>query len=142
MTSSGTFLDSNILCYLFGTDPTKADKAGQLLAEHPTISIQVLAEICNVASRNALMSWPEIEEFVSTIEGLAHVVPMTLEMHHAARKLAAVTQYTIYDSQIVAAAAFGGCSTVLSEDMQDGRVYTIGDASVRVVNPFVQSNTT
>jgi putative zinc finger/helix-turn-helix YgiT family protein len=84
------------------------------------------------------MSGPEIEEIVSTIEGLAQVVPMTLEMHHAARKLAAVTQYTIYDSQIVAAAAFGSCSTVLSEDMQDGRVYNIGDASVRVVNPFVQ----
>ena len=64
MPASSDFLDSNLLCYLFGTDDAKADRAGKLLADRPTISVQVLAEICNVASRKTRRSWAEIEEII------------------------------------------------------------------------------
>lgn len=61
---SPSFLDSNVICYLFGADSAKADRAGELLAMQPMISVQVLAEVCNVAHRKARLSWPEIEDII------------------------------------------------------------------------------
>jgi predicted nucleic acid-binding protein len=42
------------------------------------------------------------------------------------------TGFSFYDSLIVAAAVDTGCSTLLSEDLQDGRTVQ----GVKIVNPF------
>jgi predicted nucleic acid-binding protein len=42
------------------------------------------------------------------------------------------TGFSFYDSLIIAAAVDTGCSTLLSEDLQDGRTVQ----GVKIVNPF------
>ncbi len=136
MADSHAFLDSNILCYLFGTDPIKADRTSELLAEAPVISVQVLAELCHVASRKAKMSWTEIEEVMEVVTSVCEVVPLTAAIQATARRLAARTGYTIYDAQILAAAAGSGCETVWSEDMHDGHAITDFETPLVIRNPF------
>ena len=46
------------------------------------------------------------------------------------------TGYTIYDALIVTAAIESGCNTLLTEDLQHGRVIQ----SVRIVNPFLDAD--
>lgn len=130
------FLDSNVICYLFGSDPAKADRAGELLEAGATISVQVLAEVCNVASRKARLTWAEIEDVVEVVTTLCEVVPLTAEVQAQARALAARTGYTIYDAQILAAAAAAGCACVWSEDLQDGHQLTSLGNPLVIRNPF------
>jgi predicted nucleic acid-binding protein len=138
MPADGAFLDSNVVCYLFGADPAKADRAGELLSARPTISVQVLAEICNVARRKARRSWPEIEEIVEVLSALCDVVPLTAAIQAEARAIAARTGYTIYDAQILAAAAHAGCSTVWSEDLHDGHALSVQGQALTIRNPFAE----
>jgi hypothetical protein len=48
-------------------------------------------------------------------------VPITLEMHEAARRIAEKHGYQIYDALVVAAALDAGCDVLYSEDFQDGQ---------------------
>jgi predicted nucleic acid-binding protein len=139
MRASGDFLDSNVLCYLFGNDDAKADRAGELLANRPTISVQVLAEICNVASRKTRRSWAEIEEIIGTVSELCDILPLTLDVQAQARAIAARTGYTIYDAQILAAAGKADCSRVWSEDMHQGHRVEAFGMTVEIGNPFDSS---
>jgi predicted nucleic acid-binding protein len=130
------FLDSNILCYLFGSEPEKAARARALLVEEPTVSVQVLAEICNVARRKNRLSWSEIEEIIETVSDVCAVVPLTIDLQRQARAIAAATGYTIYDAQVLAAAAVAGCDIVWSEDMQDGHDLSALGVPLVIRNPF------
>lgn len=140
MPDKGDFLDSNVICYLFGADPAKADRAEELLALRPTISVQVLAEVCNVAHRKAKLTWAEIEDIIDVISALCVIVPLTAEIQAEARVLAARTGYTIYDAQILAAAATAGCALVWSEDMQNGHRLSVLGTVLEIRNPFAPSH--
>lgn len=130
------FVDSNVVCYLFGADPAKAERAETLLAKKPVISVQVLAEVCNVASRKSRRTWDEIEEIITTLCAVCEVVPLTQAVQASARAIAALTGYTIYDAQILAAAAKAGCAIVWSEDMQHGHRLTVCNVELEIHNPF------
>jgi len=136
MADRPAFLDSNVICYLFGADPAKADRAGELLALQPMISVQVLAEVCNVAHRKAKLTWAEIEDIIAVVSALCVIVPLTAAIQAEARALAARTGYPIYDAQILAAAAAGGCAMVWSEDLQDGHQITGHGLAMAIRNPF------
>ena len=128
------------MCYLFGTDDAKADRAGELLANRPTLSVQVLAEICNVASRKTRRSWAEIEDIIGTVSELCDILPLTLDVQAPARAIAARTGYTIYDAQILAAAGKAGCARVWSEDMHHGHHVEAFGVKVEIGNPFHSSD--
>jgi|SRR5579863_3978933 len=136
MADRPAFLDSSVICYLFGSDPAKADRAGELLALQPMISVQVLSELCNVARRKAKLSWAEIEDIIEVVNALCSIVPLTAEIQAEARVLAARTGYTIYDAQILAAAAAAGCALVWSEDLQDGHKLAGFGRPLAIRNPF------
>jgi predicted nucleic acid-binding protein len=136
MPAERAFLDSNLICYLFGSDPTKADRTEQLLTTRPVISVQVLAEVCNVGNRKAKLSWPEIEEIVAVVSALCDVIPLTADIQHQACAFAARTGYTIYDAQIIAAALSANCTCLWSEDMQDGHKLTSSGSALLIRNPF------
>lgn len=136
MPASLAFLDSNVVCYLFGSEPAKAAAARQLLSMRRAISVQVLAEVCNVAKRKAKMTWAEIEEIIGLVSGLCEVISLTPELQASARSIAGRTGYTIYDAQILAAAAQAGCGIVWSEDMQDGHRLTVEPVDLEIRNPF------
>lgn len=135
---SAVFLDSNVVCYLFGNDPAKAARARELLGEGPVISVQVLSELCNVAQRKAGMSWSEIEAVIEIVEDLCdRVVLFGGDTQARARAIAADTGYHIFDAQMLASAIEAGCYFVLSEDMQDGHQVAGVFGNVKIRNPFV-----
>jgi predicted nucleic acid-binding protein len=130
---SGNFFDSNVLLYATSLDHTKADRVRVLLASGGTISVQVLNEIAHVALRKFKMSWADTKSFLSTINDLLTVEPLTADTHATGLRLAERYGFAIYDSTIVAAALAADCGTLWSEDMQDGMLV---DHRLRIVNPF------
>ena len=133
MAAEPAFFDSNIICYLFGADPAKADRAAALLEGGGHISVQVLAEVTHVARRKAQLDWDATNEIIDTLTHLCAVRDLSLEIHQHARAIAQDHSYSIYDAQIIAAALASKCQTLWSEDMQDGQVF---EERLRIVNPF------
>jgi predicted nucleic acid-binding protein len=133
MPAEPVFFDSNIICYLFGNDEAKADRASAVLETGGHVSVQVLAEVTNVARGKARLSWDATNEIVGTITRLCSVHALSLEVHERARTIARDYGYTIYDAQIVAAALLAGCQTLWSEDMQDGQIF---EDRLGIKNPF------
>jgi predicted nucleic acid-binding protein len=68
MLAEPAFFDSNVICYLFGSDPAKADKAEALLSGGGTVSVQTLAEVTHVARRKARLEWTAIATIVETVD--------------------------------------------------------------------------
>ena len=98
--------------------------------------MQVINEFANVSRRKLGRSWAEIEAAIRDVLAvMAQPVSMTLAMSDAARRLAAEHGVSFYDALIVAAALDGGCTVLLTEDMQAGRSF----GGLRVVNPFAVS---
>lgn len=131
--SSGDFLDTNVLLYVAGADPRKADRAEALIRDSGVISVQVLNELANVARRKMRLSWDETHALLATFRGLLDVRPTTLATHDKGMALAERYLLSIYDAMIVAAALEANCATLWSEDMQDGLLV---DNRLRIRNPF------
>ena len=128
------FADTNVLLYLLSADPAKADRAEALLGERLTVSVQVLNEFANIARRKLSMAWPEIVDVLGLVRQRCAVRPLTLAVHELALALVQRHALAWYDALIVAAAADAGCSTLFSEDMQEG--LRVGK-SLTIRNPFV-----
>lgn len=137
--SGAVFLDSNILIYAALQPDRRSEAARALLATGGVISVQVLNEFANVARRKLRRSWPEITNALSDIQALFPTpVPLTIATHKAAVALAERFGFAFYDAVIVASALEAGCTTLMSEDMQDGLVV---EARLTVRNPFLQPAT-
>ena len=134
------FFDSDVLLYLMSSEPDKADGVAALLAKGGLISVQVLNEVANVATRKFGMSWKETRAFLEHVRSLCSVVPLTTDTHDAAVTLAQQHRLAFYDAVIVSAALQTGCRTLWSEDMQHGRRFGARrSSSLTVLNPFVVS---
>src|SRR5664280_2908771 len=88
MSEVDSFFDTNVLLYLLSKDAAKADRAEALLASGGVVSIQVLNEFVSVASRKLAMTIPEIQEILSTIQGICIVKPLDIETHKLGLELA------------------------------------------------------
>lgn len=127
------FLDTNVLIYAQEAG-AKGDAARTVLATGGIVSVQVLNEFASVCLRKLGKSRTEIDEALADILALVpEPIPLTLDIHVAARRLASDHGLQFYDALIVAAAAEAGCDTLLSEDLQTGR--RIG--RVLIQNPFL-----
>lgn len=127
------FFDTNVLVYVLGEDERTAS-AEALIAIGGVVSVQVLNELTAVARRKLGMTWNEIEEALAAIRVLCpSPVPLTIETHEAGLRIAAEYQFHIYDALIAAAALESKCTTLYSEDLQDGQVI---DGRLTIRNPF------
>jgi predicted nucleic acid-binding protein len=130
------FLDTNVLVYATVTDDPRSAIAMALLEQGGTISVQVLNEFTNTAIRKLKRSWSDVTVALAAFRLLLpNLLPITVTMHEAALKIAERDRLSFYDALIVAAALEAGCSTLLSEDMQDGQVF---DGRLTIRNPFTQ----
>ena len=128
------FVDTNIVIYAFATDDPQAATAGLILSRRPAISVQVLNEFAAVCRRKQELPWDEIAARLAVVRELCSaVLPLTIDVHATAMRLAATAGIGVYDSLIVAAALQAGCATLWSEDMQDGRLI---DDRLTIRNPF------
>ena len=129
----GEFLDSNVLVYAF-TDDSRAAAAQALLDRGCTISVQGLNEFANVARRKLGKSWQEVRDDLAAIRTVcATVIPIDLDIHEAALRLAERYGFAMFDALTVAAALQAGSTTLWSEDMQGGMTI---DGKLRIANPF------
>lgn len=94
--------------------------------------MQVLNEFAAVATRKLGMEVREAADMLAALRRLCKVVPLDEETHDIGMACADRYRLPIYDAMIVAAARQAGCSTILSEDFQDGARVD----GIRVRNPF------
>lgn len=133
MSGAEFFFDTNVILYLLSADAVKADRAEELLAIGGVISVQVLNEFASVASRKLGMTWPEIREVLAQIRVVCPVESMSVDTHDRALQVAERYGLSTYDALIVAAALMAGCTTLYSEDLQDGQVI---ERQLTIRNPF------
>ena len=134
MSAGEIFFDTNVLVYLLSRDEAKANTTEELAERGGTIIVQVLNELANVARRRLAMPWPEVIELTRQVQTLFSVVPLTVETHTRGLQVAKSYELSVYDSTIVAAALLAGCSTLLSEDLQNGQTI---DGQLTIHNPFL-----
>jgi predicted nucleic acid-binding protein len=137
--SARTFVDTNVFVYLFDRDaPAKRGVARGILeghggSRHLTLSTQVLQEFYVIVTRKLGKPLP-YDQALEATQDLA-ALPMVLidpEMVLAAIDLSGAHQLSFWDALILKAAQRAGCTSVLSEDLQDG--FRLGD--LQVENPF------
>lgn len=128
------FFDTNVLIYAVAKNDPRGSVAEELLERGGRISVQSLNEFAAVARHKLSMPWKEILEFLDLICVLCPVpIPISLATHKRALVIAGKYGYGIYDALIVSAALEAGCSTLYSEDLQDGQLIA---AQVTILNPF------
>lgn len=128
------FFDTNVLVYILGQHDHRTKAAEALVARGGVVSVQVLNELVAVARRKLSMTWPDIEEALAAIRVLCpEPVPLSIETHESGLRLAVQYQCHIYDALVVAAALEAQCTTLYSEDLQDGQVI---DGRLTIRNPF------
>ena len=129
---SAEFADTNVVLYLLD-EGSKADRAEAIMGQGPRVSGQVLNETLVNCRRKAGLSWEETGAFLAGVRALCPVEEQTLQTHDVGRALAERYGFSIYDAMIVASALVAGCTTLWSEDMQDGLLV---EDQLRIVNPF------
>lgn len=132
MSASDAFFDTNVLLYLLSEEAAKADRVEELLKTGGIISVQVLNEFAAVAVRKLAMRVDEIKEILAIIRGVCTAHALDVETHELGLELAERYRYSIYDSMIIASALRAGCSTVFSEDFQNGQKMD----RLMIVDPF------
>ncbi len=133
--SVDTFLDTNVLVYALTQDDKRSLKAQSLLQEGGTISVQVLNEFTNVALRKLKRPWPEITLALVTLRILfPDPLAITADTHRTAVTIAQDEGFSLYDALIIASALEATCTTLLSEDMQNGRMIR---NCLTIRNPFI-----
>jgi predicted nucleic acid-binding protein len=127
------FFDTNVLIYAFHEKDPRNQISRKLLGEGGITGVQVLNEFVAVARRKLGFSWEEVWESLAAIRVLCpSVVPLTLETHDRALRIAHRYAYHVYDALVIAAALEAGSSTIYTEDMQDGQVIE----ALTIRNPF------
>lgn len=127
------FVDANVMVYAFTTDP-RTDRALAILEGRPVISVQCLNEFANVARRKLTMDWPDVRRSLQAIRRLcSNVMPIDLDVHEDALRIAERYGYRMFDCLIIASALQADSERLWSEDMQDGLVI---DGRLSIANPF------
>jgi predicted nucleic acid-binding protein len=95
--------------------------------------VQVLNEFASVATRKLDMTHAEVRDVLAPIRAICQVHALTEVTHELGVQVAERYRLSIYDGMIAAAALDAGCTTLFSEDMQDGLLI---ERSLRIRNPF------
>ncbi len=132
--SVSPFFDTNVLIHAFRKEDRRNQTSRKLLGEGGVTGVQVLNEFVAIARRKLGFDWKEVLEALAAIRVLCRtVVPLTLETHERALRIAQRYGYHIFDGLVIAAALEAGSGTLYTEDMQDGqRIETL-----TIRNPFL-----
>ena len=133
-----TFVDSNVFVYAVDKAVSaKQKKARGIVADvfadgsAYRVSSQVLAEFSSVAVRKLGISAPILLALLAEMGKIAHVAIDNALVSRAV-EIQGIYGIQYYDAQIVAAAERLGCSSILTEDLNDGQMY----CGITAVNPF------
>lgn len=137
-TSLRSFIDTNILVYT--DDPRDFAKqaaavrtvASHLACQSGVVSLPVLQEYFTVATGKLRVAAEIAKGRVERFAKLNVVAPDLTDVL-AAIDLHRLTRLSYWDALVIRCAKQGGCSVLLTEDMQHGQVIE----GVRIVNPFL-----
>ena len=131
------FIDTNILIYAYSVDePEKQAIVSRIRSDHresAIISIQVLSEISNTLFKKFKKTALDVENVVLELTRSFRVVDFTIDTQLMAIRLKDQYCLQFYDALILATALENDCSTVISEDMQNGLVI---QNQLTIRNPF------
>lgn len=134
------FLDTNIIVYTFDKDAPEKRAAAVLLLQHALesgdgiISTQVIQEFLNVATKKFTipMKVEDGRKYLHRVLNPLCAVYPDLALYDLCLEIQGETGYSFYDSLILAGGVLGGCSTLYTENMQDGQVVR----GLTISNPF------
>ena len=130
------FVDTNVFVYAYdGNEPAKRVAAHRALVGHRAdivVSTQVIAEFYVVATAKLGLEAAAAHEAARHLAALP-VVPVRAPMVMRAIDTSISNDISIWDAMIVEAAVEGGCSRLLTEDLNPGQVLR----GVEIVDPFV-----
>ena len=132
------FFDTNILVYVFDrSESVKQVQAQDLVSVHMTardmvLSTQVLQELYVTLTRKKQLGALDALEVVTTF-AQERVVPASADLVLRGLALSHSSQLSAWDALIVQSALDAGCTTLYSEDFQNGMRFD----DLLVVNPFV-----
>ena len=135
--SGRAFLDTNVLVYLFDRDtPAKQQRARTVLEAEggsAAVSTQVLQEFYVTVTRKLGQPLTE-KDAEAAVRDLAalEVVPVDAPLVLAAIGRSRGDRLSLWDALVVESAIKGDCRRLLTEDLQDGRLF----GRLRVENPF------
>jgi predicted nucleic acid-binding protein len=139
MSATRTFVDTNVLVYLYDLDTPAKQKISERVLDElwrertGALSVQVLQEFYVTVTRKIgkPLTKEAAREIVNTYAswcGETSAVEVA-----AAFRIEIDSRIGFWDALIVASAAKAGATRILSEDMNTGQVI----AGVRIENPFV-----
>lgn len=134
-----SFIDTNVLVYADDEDSgPKRDHALLLLEEHVRLgtavfSTQVLQEFFVIATKKLGIPAATVRRKVELL-GTQDIVPIDVEMILGAIDLHRLHSLSFWDALILRAAKVGGCTRLLTEDLQHGQIID----GVRIENPFAE----
>lgn len=131
------FIDSNILVY--ANDQNAGNKQIRAIEvvkscmklQNGVISIQVLQEYANIASRKLGQDITVVLRQLKLFEILRIIVPSPKMVRHTV-EIQHSYKVSFWDAGIIAAAEESNSDCILSEDLNPGQFY----AGVEVINPF------
>jgi predicted nucleic acid-binding protein len=112
----------------------------------PTLGVQLPLQVCSetfaVLTRRFGWQPTDARDVVASLMDSLAVLGPTPATLTRAMKLVADHGIPIWDAQIAAVVANNGCDVLLTEDFQDGRIFSVADLGrkLRVVNPFLIAN--
>lgn len=133
--SDSSFVDTNVLVYLYSSDEPEKRQRAQRLSRNANswISTQVLNELCNILRKKFQRRYPEITAVIKEVTRNFHVTTVTADTIRLALTVAEKHGYSYYDSLMIAAALEQNCAVLYSEDMQHGQTLD----TMTIMNPFL-----
>ena len=132
------FFDTNVLVYVFDrAESIKQARAQDLVTAHMTardmvLSTQVLQELYVTLTRKKQLGAADALEVVTTF-AQERIVPASADLVLRGLALSQQRQLSAWDALIVQAALQAGCTTLYSEDFQNGARFD----ELVVLNPFL-----
>ena len=126
-------IDTNVAVYAL-LRQAKAETATAALGASGFLSVQVLNEYANVASRKLRRNWLEIDGDLAALrDAVPMILPIDDRTNAEGSRIAERYRLSFYDALMLATALIGGARTFYSEDLQDNLVI---DGVLRVIDPF------
>jgi predicted nucleic acid-binding protein len=129
------FADTNVIIYSISDDDYKRLQALKIIAQKPVISTQVLTETANTLQRKLKFSAQNTQAILTRLIAECDVIPVQADNVLSAIMIVERYQFSFYDSLIIATALAANCTTLYSEDMQNGQLI---ENKLLIVNPFIK----
>lgn len=137
MKDSRIFIDSNILLYLFDSDPIRSNFAKSLLAEKKFyISTQVISENVSVCIKKFRFSKEKAFQHGQILLERFHICSIDDYTIRKAFEVSQLINCSYWDSLIIASALENHCEKPLTEDMNHGQKVE----GLEISNPFNINN--